>query len=141
MFSSVRESFLALSAAGQAGNAPETRVPVEVPAGLHGACSGDSRSRNLGNNHGEAFRALRAIQAHVNPHICGGKTSLEGENSSSICYVTFFVYFLTMASQTEYELLNSEVAGSILAVFPVKAKKKSSHLQEAVNSPTYRKQR
>ena len=26
---------------------------------------------------------------------CGGKTSLEGENSSSICYVTFLVYFLT----------------------------------------------
>ena len=25
---------------------------------------------------------------------CGGKTSLEGENSSSICCVTFFVYLL-----------------------------------------------
>ena len=26
---------------------------------------------------------------------CGGKTSLEGNNSSSICYVTFLVYFFT----------------------------------------------
>ena len=52
------------------------------------------------------------------------KTSLEGNNSSSICCVTFFVYFLTMASQTGFEIMNSEVAGSILTVFPVKRKKK-----------------
>ena len=55
---------------------------------------------------------------------CGGKTSLEGNNSSSICCVTFLVYFLTMASTAGREIMNSEVAGSILAVFPVKRKKK-----------------
>ena len=44
------------------------------------------------------------------------KTSLEGNNSSSICCVTFFVYFLTMASQTGCEIMNSEVAGSILTL-------------------------
>ena len=46
------------------------------------------------------------------------------ENRGSICCVTFLVYFLTMASQTGYEIMNSEVAGSILTVFPVKGKKK-----------------
>ena len=55
---------------------------------------------------------------------CGGKTSLEGENSSSICYVTFLVYFLTMASQAGCEIMNGEVVGSIVAVFPQKIKKK-----------------
>ena len=54
---------------------------------------------------------------------CGGKTSLEGNNSSSICYVTFLVYFLTMASSAGREIMNGEVVGSILAVFPVKRKK------------------
>ena len=44
-----------------------------VPAGVHDACPGGSMSRNLAKNHGEAFRALRAIQAHVNPHTCGKK--------------------------------------------------------------------
>ena len=55
---------------------------------------------------------------------CGVKTFLEGENSSSICYVTFLVYLLAMASQTGCEIMNSEVAGSILAVLPVKRRKK-----------------
>ena len=55
--------------------------------------------------------------------IGAGKTSLEGNNSSSICYVTFLVYFVTMVSQTGCEIMNSEVAGSILAVLPVKIKK------------------
>ena len=54
--------------------------------------------------------------------MCGGKTSLEGNNSSSICCATFLVYFLTMASQTGCEIMNSEVAGSILTVFPIKRK-------------------
>ena len=53
---------------------------------------------------------------------CGGKTSLEGNGSSSICDVTFLVYFLTMASQAGCEIMNSEVAGSILTVFPVRKK-------------------
>ena len=62
---------------------------------------------------------------------CGGKTSLEGNNSSSICCSTFLAYFLTMASQTGCEIMNSEVAGSILTVFPRKRKKKGFfHVQE-----------
>ena len=34
--------------------------------------------------------------AHSILDLCGGKRSLEGENSSSICYATFLVYFLTI---------------------------------------------
>ena len=65
--------------------------------------------------------------------MCGGKTSLEGNNSSSICYVTFLVYVLTMASQKGREIIDSEVAGSILAVFPaVKRNTEFSHVQEPV---------
>ena len=56
------------SVAGQSGNTPETMVQVLVPAGVHAACPGGSNSRDLGNNYGEAFRALRTIQAHENPH-------------------------------------------------------------------------
>ena len=43
---------------------------------------------------------MHAYVSVLNPWICcGGKTSLEGNNSSSSsCYVTFLVYFLTMAS-------------------------------------------
>ena len=54
--------------------------------------------------------------------MCGGKTSLEGNNSGSVYYVTFLVYFLTMASSAGREIMNSEVAGSILTVFPIKRK-------------------
>ena len=54
---------------------------------------------------------------------CGGKMSLEGNNSSSISCATFLVYFLTLASQTGCKIMNSEVAGSILTVFPLKRKK------------------
>ena len=32
---------------------------------------GVQSQENLGNIHGEAVRALTAIQAHVNPHACG----------------------------------------------------------------------
>ena len=46
--------------------------------------------------------------------------------------MTFLVYFLTKASQTGYEIMNSEVAGSILTVFPVKNEKRFSHVQEPV---------
>ena len=68
---------------------------------------------------------LQPSKIMENPHVkCGGKTSLEGNNSSSICYVTSLVCFLTMASQTGCEIMNSEVAGSILTVFPLKGKKK-----------------
>ena len=38
--------------------------------------------------------------------------------------LTFLVYFLSMASQTGREIVNSEVAGSILTVFPVKRRKR-----------------
>ena len=47
--------------------------------------------------------------------------------------VTFLVYFLTMASQTGCEIMNTEVAGSILTaflVYQVKEKKGLSHVQE-----------
>ena len=65
------------------------------------------------------------------------KTSTEGENPSNICYVTFLVNFLTMASQTGCEIMNSEVAGSILTVFPVTRKRRIlSHVQEPVK-PTH----
>ena len=49
---------------------------------------------------------------------CGAKTSLEANNSSNICFVTILVYFLTMASTAGREIMNSEIAGSILTVFP-----------------------
>ena len=53
------------------------------------------------------------------------KRVLEGNNSSSIiCCSTFFVYFLTMASTAGREIMNSEVAGSILTVFPTGKEKK-----------------
>ena len=39
--------------------------------------------------------------------MCGGKTSLEGNNSGSVYYVTFLVYFLTMASSAGREITNS----------------------------------
>ena len=54
----------------------------------------------------------------------GGKTSFEGNSSSSICCSTFLVYFLAMASSAGREIMNSEVAGSILTVFPRQIKKK-----------------
>ena len=44
-------------------------VQVWVLAGLHGACSGRSKLRNLANNHGIAFRPAinGANRAHANP--------------------------------------------------------------------------
>ena len=43
--------------------------------------------------------------------------------------VTFLVYFLTMASQTGCEIMNTEVAGSILTAFLVyQVKKKKDYL-------------
>ena len=52
------------------------------------------------------------------------KNEFRRQNSSSIYYVTFLVYFRTMASQTGREIMNSEVAGSILTVFPAKINKR-----------------
>ena len=53
-----------------------------------------------------------------------------GKNSASICCPKISFFFLTMASRTGCEILNtSEVAGSILTVFPTKVKKKGkSHV-------------
>ena len=66
LFSSGRGSFLALSAAGHAGGPRVLTAPVWAPAGLRGACSGRSKSRELESNHGIAFRRARASQAHGN---------------------------------------------------------------------------
>ena len=48
---------------------------------------------------------------------------MEGKQSGSLCCETVLVFFLTMASQTGCEIMNSEVAGSILTAFPMKIKK------------------
>ena len=63
-FSSSRVSFLVLSAPGHAGSPPEH----------HGASVGPDRGPwhvlwgfKVASNHGEVFRARRAIQAHTNP--------------------------------------------------------------------------
>ena len=50
----------------------EARVKAAVQvwdlAKVRGTFSGGSKSRKLASNHWEAFPALRAIQAHTNPH-------------------------------------------------------------------------
>ena len=66
-FFSGRGSFLALSAAGHAGGPRVITAQVWAPAGLRGACSGLSKSRELASNHGIAFRRPRANQAHRKP--------------------------------------------------------------------------
>ena len=45
---------------GTQGGRLYTTAQVCVPAGLRGVCSGCSKSRNLANNHGLAFRGARA---------------------------------------------------------------------------------
>ena len=51
-------------------------------------------------------------------------------------FVTFLVYY-TMASQEGREIVNREVAGSILAVFPLKRRKKRglSHVPRTCKTP------
>ena len=44
-----------------------TMVQVWVPAGLRGAYSGRSKSRNLASNHGITFRPARANRANAKP--------------------------------------------------------------------------
>ena len=47
--------------------------------------------------------------------------------------VTFLVCLLTLASSAGRDIMKSEVAGSILTVFPIKRKQKGfSHVQEPV---------
>ena len=53
---------------GMQGTRPHATVQVWVPAGLRGACSGRSKSRNLASNDGIALRPARANQARANPH-------------------------------------------------------------------------
>ena len=63
-FSSGRGSFLVLSAPGQEGSLPEHRGASVGPGrGPRHALWG----LKVASNHGEAFRARRAIQAHANP--------------------------------------------------------------------------
>ena len=59
---------------------------------------------------GGCMNMIKMLEKNVQKYRinCGGKTSLEGNNSSSICCSTFLVYFLTMASQTGCEIMNSE---------------------------------
>ena len=46
---------------------PNTTAQVWALAEVRGTCSGGPKSQKLPSNHGEAFRARRAIQAHANP--------------------------------------------------------------------------
>ena len=68
----------------------------------------------------QLFFALRAIilMPYENVPMYRIRASLEGNNSSSIWCSTCLAHFLTMASQTGCEIMNSEVAGSIFTVFP-----------------------
>ena len=52
---------------GEQGARPNTTAQVRALAEVRGTCSGGSKSRKLASNHGEAFRARRAIQADANP--------------------------------------------------------------------------
>ena len=52
---------------GTQGACPHTTAQVWGLAEVRGTCSGDSKSPKLATNHGEAFQARRAIQAHANP--------------------------------------------------------------------------
>ena len=65
--SSARGSFLLLSVMGHAGGPDEHWVQVWALAKVRGTCSEGSKSRNVVNNHGIAFRPARANQAHENP--------------------------------------------------------------------------
>ena len=60
------------------------------------------------------------------------KNEFRRQNSSSIYYVTFLVYFLKMASSVGRDTMNSDVAGLILTLFTIKEKKGVSHVQEPV---------
>ena len=61
---SARESFLVLSAAGQSGNTPETRLPGLVPAGVHGACPVEIWEITTGE-HSEILGLSRRMWSHV----------------------------------------------------------------------------
>ena len=54
---------------GTQGARPNTKAQVWALAEIRVTCSGGSKSRKLASNHGGAFRARRAIQAHANPHL------------------------------------------------------------------------
>ena len=48
----------------------------------------------------------------------------KAKTRGSICYISFLVQFIAMASQTGREIMNCEVAGSIVTVFAAKRKKR-----------------
>ena len=52
---------------GTQGGRLYTTAQVWIQAGLRGACSGRSKSRNLGSNHGVAFRGARAERDNGKP--------------------------------------------------------------------------
>ena len=61
--------FFAFSAAGHAGGLAVRFTQVSSPAGLRGARSGRSKSRQAGSFRGIAFRRVRDNQATGNPQI------------------------------------------------------------------------
>ena len=54
---------------GTQGGRLYTTAQVWIQAGLRGACSGRSKSRNLGSNHGVASAELEPSETMENPHI------------------------------------------------------------------------
>ena len=56
-----------LSVTGHAGGPREHWVQAWALVKVRGTCSRGSKSRNLANNHGIAFRPPRANKAHANP--------------------------------------------------------------------------
>ena len=76
-----------------------TMVQVWVPAGLRGAYSGRSKSRNLASNHGVAFRGAKAEQSETHMsavvlHCC--KSSLLGGSHGTRAVPHQFVWTTTM---------------------------------------------
>ena len=67
LFSSGRGFFLALSAAGQAGDPRVLTAQVWAPAGLRRACSGRSKSLDLARNHWIAFRLAEPCRTMETP--------------------------------------------------------------------------
>ena len=57
----------ALSCVARGGGCVYTTAQMRAPAEDRGACSGDSKPRNLASNHGEPFPPARAKQVHGHP--------------------------------------------------------------------------
>ena len=68
------DSFPVLFSLGRGSFSPSrlrvyTTAQAWVPAGLRGACSGPSKSRNLASYRGEGFRPVRAKKAYGTPKL------------------------------------------------------------------------